>query len=78
MPREYIVRLVLDRKHHSLVVEVCLSLTFFKNLLKVLLKGSVKTQRVVGAITYRPNHAQGFSEIAFCAISSTEQVVLFY
>eukprot|EP01119_Soliformovum_irregulare_P004158 TRINITY_DN15172_c0_g1_i1.p1 TRINITY_DN15172_c0_g1~~TRINITY_DN15172_c0_g1_i1.p1 ORF type:complete len:618 (-),score=145.65 TRINITY_DN15172_c0_g1_i1:16-1869(-) len=54
MPKEYIVRLVFDRNHKSLV----------------LLKNSL----VVGGITFRPFLGQGFLEIAFCAITSSEQV----
>ena len=55
MPREYIVRLVFDRKHKTMI----------------LLKNGTKP---VGGICYRPNYAQKFAEIAFCAIDSTEQV----
>ena len=54
MPREYIVRLVFDRRHRSLA----------------LYKGG----RVIGGICYRPYYAQRFAEIAFCAVSSTQQV----
>lgn len=54
MPKEYIVRLVLDRQHCSLCV--------------------IKSGLVVGGITYRPHYSQGFAEIAFCAITASEQV----
>ncbi|GAB5361934.1 hypothetical protein AAMO2058_000755500 [Amorphochlora amoebiformis] len=54
MPRSYIVRLVLDRKHRSLC----------------LCKGS----RIIGGICFRPFHSQGFAEIVFCAVTSSEQV----
>ena len=54
MPREYIVRLVLDRKHRSLVI--------------------IKNNKVVGGICYRQYLPQHFAEIAFCAITSSEQV----
>jgi histone acetyltransferase len=54
MPREYIVRLVMDRRHRTLLA----------------LKGG----RVVGAICYRPFFDQNFAEIAFCAVTSSEQV----
>lgn len=30
--------------------------------------------QVLGGITYRPFHAQGFGEIAFCAVTAIEQV----
>ena len=54
MPREYIARLVFDRKHRSMV--------------------AIKNDRVVGGICYRPFVPQRFGEIAFCAITSSEQV----
>lgn len=55
MPREYIARLVLDRRHRSVAI--------------------VRQKRnVVGGITYRPFHQQGFGEIAFCAVTANEQV----
>lgn len=54
MPKEYIVRLVFDRNHRSLLL--------------------LKQNRVLGGICFRPFKEQGFLEIAFCAIISTEQV----
>ena len=54
MPREYIVRLVLDRRHKSLVL--------------------LKKNKMVGGICYRPYGPQQFAEIAFCAITSSQQV----
>lgn len=54
MPKDYIVRLVLDRNHRSLLL--------------------LKNNAVVGGITFRPFFSQGFLEIAFCAIISSEQV----
>lgn len=54
MPKEYIVRLVMDRGHKSVMV--------------------VRRNTVVGGITYRPYVSQRFGEIAFCAITSDEQV----
>jgi histone acetyltransferase len=54
MPREYIARLVFDRKHRTLI--------------------AVKRDRVVGGISFRPFVEQKFAEIAFCAITSSEQV----
>ncbi len=55
MPKEYIVRLVMDRRHRSVA----------------LVK---RNGTVIGGITYRAFHAQGFGEIAFCAVTSNEQV----
>ncbi|KYQ93060.1 bromodomain-containing protein [Tieghemostelium lacteum] len=54
MPREYIVRLMFDRFHHSLLI--------------------IKREVVIGGICFRPFKEQGFIEIAFCAITSNEQV----
>jgi len=54
MPRAYIVRLVLDRKHRSLAL--------------------CKNGRIIGGICFRPFKTQGFAEIVFCAVTSTEQV----
>eukprot|EP00606_Chrysophyceae_sp_TOSAG23-5_P000372 GSChrysophyteH2.ASY1.ANO1.1400.1 assembled CDS len=54
MPREYIVRLVLDKRHISLAIR--------------------REGRIIGGICYRPYYEQRFGEIAFCAISGTEQV----
>ena len=55
MPKEYIVRLVFDKKHESIV----------------LLKEKTK---VIGGVCYRTNYQEKFIEIAFLAISHTEQV----
>jgi histone acetyltransferase len=54
MPREYIARLVFDRKHRSLI--------------------AVKNNKVVGGICFRPFISNHFAEIAFCAVTSSEQV----
>ena len=54
MPKEYIVRLVFDRRHISLAL--------------------LKQGRIIGGICYRPYDDQRFGEIAFCAVSGTEQV----
>ncbi|XP_054804085.1 histone acetyltransferase GCN5-like [Prosopis cineraria] len=54
MPKEYIVRLVMDRSHKSVMV--------------------IRSNKVVGGITYRPYVNQKFGEIAFCAITADEQV----
>ena len=54
MPREYISRLVFDRRHRTLL--------------------ALKNDRVVGGVCYRPFLTQHFAEIAFCAVTSSEQV----
>jgi len=61
MPKEYIVRLVMDRNHRSMCI----------------MKKSASSpggQKVIGGITFRPFVSQAFAEIVFCAITSTEQV----
>jgi histone acetyltransferase len=54
MPKEYIVRLVFDKRHVSLAI--------------------CRGDLIIGGICYRPYFEQRFGEIAFCAISGTEQV----
>uniref|UniRef100_A0A7S0RDS6 histone acetyltransferase n=1 Tax=Pyramimonas obovata TaxID=1411642 RepID=A0A7S0RDS6_9CHLO len=54
MPKEYIVRLLFDRNHESML--------------------AVKAGVVVGGITFRTFKRQGFAEIAFCAVTASEQV----
>jgi len=54
MPKEYIVRLVFDRRHATLAIK--------------------RHNRVIGGVCYRRYEEQRFAEIAFCAISGTEQV----
>ena len=55
MPKEYIVKLVFDRNHESMII----------------LKNNVK---VVGGICFREFRQERFAEIAFLAITSTEQI----
>lgn len=55
MPREYIVKLVFDRNHETMVI----------------LSG---TQSVLGGICFRRYPDNRFAEIAFLAITGTEQV----
>ena len=55
MPKEYIVKLVFDRNHESMMI----------------VKDKVK---VVGGICYRIYPTQKFAEVAFLAITATEQV----
>jgi histone acetyltransferase len=54
MPKEYIVRLVMDRRHHAMAL--------------------LKNGTAIGGICYRPYMDQHFAEIAFCAITASEQV----
>ena len=55
MPKEYIVKLVFDRNHESMVI----------------LKDN---QKVIGGICFRLFNDEKFVEIAFLAITSTEQI----
>jgi len=57
MPKEYITRLVMDRRHRSVGI----------------VKGS-DNGPILGGITYRTFQGKGLAEIAFCAITATEQV----
>ena len=54
MPKEYIVRLVFDKRHTSLALE--------------------RKGQIIGGVCYRAYFEQRFGEIAFLAISGTEQV----
>jgi histone acetyltransferase len=58
MPRDYIVRLVFDRQHISLIA----------------LKGGEQSGRLIAGCTYRPFFTQSLGEVAFCAVSAHEQV----
>lgn len=58
MPKEYITRLMLDRNHTSLMI----------------VKKTPASSKVIGGVVYRPFEHNSFAEIAFLAITSTEQV----
>ncbi len=58
MPREYIVRLVFDKHHRSMVA----------------IKGNKGKQRAFGGCTFRCFEGQEFGEIVFLAIAAQEQV----
>jgi histone acetyltransferase len=62
MPREYIVRLVLDRNHRSMCIT------------KTVESSNGTHEKVIGGICFRPFNSQAFAEIVFCAITATEQV----
>ncbi|KAF6263907.1 histone acetyltransferase [Scenedesmus sp. NREL 46B-D3] len=55
MPREYICRLLLDRRHRSCALVA-------------------RNGQVLGGVTYRVFPQQGLGEIAFCAVSASQQV----
>jgi histone acetyltransferase len=59
MPKPYIVRLIMDRIHESIII-----------LKKV---GDDKPKELIGGVVYRPFYEQKFFEIAFLTIVTTEQ-----
>jgi len=62
MPKEYIVKLVFDRNHESMVI------------LKREEKDGKLTKKVIGGICFRQFESQKFTEIVFLAITSQQQV----
>lgn len=59
MPKPYIVRLIMDRIHESIVI--------LKN------HSGDKPKELIGGVVYRPFYEQKFFEIAFLTIVTTEQ-----
>mmetsp|Transcript_16918 Transcript_16918/g.18883 ORF Transcript_16918/g.18883 Transcript_16918/m.18883 type:complete len:204 (+) Transcript_16918:94-705(+) len=59
MPKPYIVRLIMDRIHESIII-----------LKKV---GDDRPKELIGGVVYRPFYEQKFFEIAFLTIVTTEQ-----
>ena len=59
MPKPYIVRLIMDRIHESIII-----------LKRV---GDGKPKELIGGVSYRPFYDQKFFEIAFLTIVTTEQ-----
>jgi len=62
MPKEYIVRLVFDRRHKSLA------------LLSNDPSHEGSDEEIIGGICYRVYEDMRFAEIAFCAVSASQQV----
>jgi len=62
MPKEYIARLVFDRRHKSLAI---------LNDDPSVAGGD---EEIIGGICYRPYSEMRFAEIAFCAVSASQQV----
>jgi histone acetyltransferase len=62
MPKDYIVRLVFDRRHKSLA------------LLSNDPLDAGGDEEIIGGICYRPYPEMKFAEIAFCAVNSSQQV----
>lgn len=64
MPKEYILRVILERNHRSLLV-----IHYSKEEMKEK-DPKNESGTVIGGIVFRPFHSQGFAEIVFLAISS--------
>ena len=62
MPKQYIARLVFDRRHKSLAL-----LSNDPNV-------AGGDEEIIGSICYRPYPEMKFAEIAFCAVSASQQV----
>jgi GNAT superfamily N-acetyltransferase len=62
MPKEYIARLVFDRRHKSLA------------LLSDDPNKKYTDEEIIGGICYRSYPEMRFAEIAFCAVSASQQV----
>lgn len=62
MPKEYIARLVFDRRHKSLA------------LLSDDPNKKYTDEEIIGGICYRAYPEMRFAEIAFCAVSASQQV----
>jgi ribosomal protein S18 acetylase RimI-like enzyme len=62
MPKEYIARLVFDRRHKSLA------------LLGDDPSKKYTDEEIIGGICYRAYPEMRFAEIAFCAVSASQQV----
>lgn len=64
MPRNYIVRLTMDRQHEAMII---------KRMTNKSGEAGGK-QIIIGGCVFRPFHSQKFAEIVFLAISTSEQV----
>lgn len=76
MPKEYIVKLVFDRLHTSLVALKARAARAPVPVLAAHTRRCAAPQEgaVVGGITFRVFAAQQLAEVAFCAVSGSEQV----
>ena len=73
MPKDYIVRLVFDRGHKSLIA-VKARLLVALSCRVAPADAAAQSGVIVGGITYRLFGRQQLAEIAFCAVSAVEQV----
>ena len=75
MPKDYIVRLVFDRGHKSLIAVKVRALVAAAPCCRTLpADPAAQSGVIVGGITYRLFGRQQLAEIAFCAVSAVEQV----
>ena len=63
MPRNYIVRLTMDRQHEAMIIRR-----------KVPTENGAMKLQILGGCVFRPFVQQRFAEIVFLAISTSEQV----
>lgn len=66
MPRNYIVRLTMDRQHEAMIIR--------RKLTAEEQSANSGKKLIVGGCVFRPFHTQRFAEIVFLAISTSEQV----
>ena len=59
MPRNYIVRLIMDRQHEAMII---------------VRRQAGKRPQILGGCVFRPFKTQRFAEIVFLAITTSEQV----
>ena len=57
MPRNYIVRLIMDRQHEAMII---------------LRRQQGKRPQILGGCVFRPFYDQKFAEIVFLAITTSE------
>jgi len=69
MPRNYIVRLTMDRQHEAMIIRRR-NTSIDKQQTGALAGRSM----ILGGCVFRPFHTQRFAEIVFLAISTSEQV----
>ena len=70
MPRNYIVRLTMDRQHEAMIIPR--KSTTNEPIDKILTTAGKSP--ILGGCVFRPFHSQRFAEIVFLAISTSEQV----
>lgn len=66
MPRNYIVRLTMDRQHEAMILR--------RKVTESSTPASNQRSPIFGGCVFRPFHSQKFAEIVFLAISTSEQV----